>query len=120
MVLYPGFGPSALTRCCIPLLSPCSGPSATSRFRIPVPHPGPGPGSVSQRPVPLPAGDPWLRLHHNGRVGTAHRRALQSALLLAPDPAHGTGTGTDTGTAAPSRIAAIILPRTEPRGAAQQ
>lgn len=68
----------------------------------------------------LREGDPWLRLHHNGRVGTAHRRALQSALLLAPDPAHGTDTDTDTGTAAPSRIAAIILPRTEPRGAAQQ
>ncbi|XP_031466511.1 thymidine phosphorylase-like [Phasianus colchicus] len=66
----------------------------------------------------LREGDPWLRLHHNGRVGTAQRQALQSALLLEPDPVRGTDTdtGTGTGTAALPRIADIILPRTELRG----
>ncbi|XP_021238981.1 thymidine phosphorylase isoform X2 [Numida meleagris] len=73
--------------------------------------------AVGQR---LQEGDPWLRLHHDGRVGTAQRRALQSALLLAPGPATGTDTDTGTGTAsAPSRIAGTVLPRTEPHGSAQ-
>lgn len=34
----------------------------------------------------LAAGEPWLRVHHDGALGEEGRRALQAALSLAPGP----------------------------------
>lgn len=49
--------------------------------------------------IHVPAGEPWLRLHHDGELRAEQRQALQDALLL----------GTSTGTAAP-RVAETVLP----------
>ncbi|NXS12322.1 TYPH phosphorylase, partial [Neodrepanis coruscans] len=34
----------------------------------------------------LRAGEPWLRVHHEGTLGAGGRRALQDALCLGPEP----------------------------------
>uniref|UniRef100_A0A8C3B6W7 Synthesis of cytochrome C oxidase 2 n=1 Tax=Cairina moschata TaxID=8855 RepID=A0A8C3B6W7_CAIMO len=47
--------------------------------------------------IHVPAGEPWLRLHHDGELRAEQRQALQDALLL----------GTGTGTAAP-RVAETL------------
>lgn len=83
------------------------------------PHPCapiPAPPSLCPMPcIPVPAGEPWLRLHHDGGLRAEQRQALQDALLL------GTGTGTSTETTsttgtgtAVSRIAETVLPRGAP------
>ncbi|XP_037244176.1 thymidine phosphorylase [Falco biarmicus] len=58
--------------------------------------------AVGQR---LRAGEPWLRVHHEGALCAAARRALQAALCLAPGPPR----------APPPRLAATILPAGAPR-----
>ncbi|KAM6096169.1 LOW QUALITY PROTEIN: thymidine phosphorylase [Chlamydotis macqueenii] len=48
----------------------------------------------------LRAGQPWLRVHHDGALGAGGRRALQAALRLAPAPPR----------APPPRLAETLLP----------
>ncbi|XP_068256676.1 LOW QUALITY PROTEIN: thymidine phosphorylase [Nyctibius grandis] len=54
----------------------------------------------------LRAGEPWLRLHHEGALGAGARRALQGALCLAPPPPP----------APPPLVAETILPAAPPSG----